>query len=87
MELILQQTLMTKHLSPVLFREHCLPKSGFRFGEKKDEIDVFLPTEIRLSSVVNYGDEQKKVPASMILRKLGGQEINMHYSLVETTLR
>lgn len=61
-------------------------KSGFRSGEK-DEIDVFLPTgDQALSSVVNYVDEQKKVPASMILRNLR-QEINMHYSLVETTLR
>ena len=59
-ELILQQTLMTKHLSPVLFREHCLPKA-VSAPAKKDEIDVFLPTgDQALSSVVNYVDEQKK---------------------------
>lgn len=61
-------------------------KSGFRSGEK-DEIDVFFPTgDNALSSVINYVDEQKKVPASMIHRSLT-PEINMLYFLAVITPR
>lgn len=47
-ELILQQTLMTKHLSPVLFREHCLPKAVSAPAKKMRSM-YFSPPEIRHS--------------------------------------
>ncbi len=47
-ELILQQTLMTKHLSPVLFREHCLPKAVSAPAKKMRSM-YFSPPEIRRS--------------------------------------
>ena len=48
-------------------------KSGFRSSEK-EEIDVFLPKEDSLSSVVTYVDEQKKSASFYAASQLDGRD-------------
>lgn len=48
-------------------------KSGFRSSEK-DEIDVFLPKDSNLSSVVSYVDQQKKSASFYSTKQLDGRD-------------